>query len=249
MKALLTAVCCQKGAIEANTTRHIALLEEGAARGARIVVFPEMSLTGSVDPVHWAGHAITLADPAVDEVAAAAGRLGVAALFGIAEAHSDDVHITQVLADGGRIVGSYRKRTLGEDEGSYHVGSEPAGFVLDEKPIGIAICAEGGVDAPFDDAAAGGAGVVFFCSAPGLYGRRTNEKEWRAGFDWWSGSALGDAARHARRHGLWIALATQAGATADEDFPGLAALVDPHGTVVCALPDWHEGTLLVEIGN
>jgi predicted amidohydrolase len=46
---------------------------------------------------------------------------------------------------------------------------------------------------------------------------------------------------------LWIALSTQAGATADEDFPGLAALIDPTGTVVAALPDWHEGTLLVDV--
>jgi predicted amidohydrolase len=247
VKALLTAVSCQKGELEANTRRHIALLEEGAGRGVRIVAFPEMSLTGSVDPVNWTGHAVPLTHPAVDEVAAAAGRLGIAALVGIAEAHEGDVHITQVLVDGGRVVAHYRKRTLGEGEESYRVGSDPARFVLDQNPIGIAICAAGGVDAPFDDAAASGAAVVFFCSAPGLYGRRTNEKEWRAGFDWWSGSALGDAARHARRQGLWIALSTQAGATDDEDFPGFAALVDPNGDVVRALPDWHEGTLVVDL--
>lgn len=247
VKALLTALRCPKGEIEANARRHIALLEEGASRGARIVAFPEMSLTGSVDPTHWSGLAVSCTHPAIDEIAAATARLGVAALFGIAEASGADVYITQLLADAGRIVGYYRKRTLGEDEESYCVGSELARFVLDHKPIGIAICAEGAVDAPFDDAAACGAAVVFFCSGPGLYGRRTVEKEWRAGFDWWSGSALGDAARHARRLGVWIALSTQAGATADEDFPGLAALVDPNGDVVSALPDWHEGTLLVDI--
>ena len=236
---------CQKGELEANTRRHIALLEEGA-RGARIVAFPEMSLTGSVDPVNWTGHAVPLTHPAVDEVAAAAGRLGIAALVGIAEAHDGDVHITQVLADGGRVVGHYRKRTLGEGEESYRVGSDPARFVLDRNPIGIAICAEGGVDAPFDDAAASGASVVFFCSAPGLYGRRTNEKEWRAGFDWWSGSALGDAARHARRHGLWIALSTQAG-DRRRGLPRPRRARRPERRGRRALPDWHEGTLLVDL--
>jgi predicted amidohydrolase len=247
VKALLTAVSCPKGELEANTRRHITLLEEGAARGARVVVFPEMSLTGSVDPIHWPGRAVTLTHPAVEAIATATARTGVAALLGIAEARNDDVHITQVLADGGRVVGRYRKRTLGDDEESYRAGSEPARFALGQTPVGIAICAEGGVDAPFEDAAAAGASVVFFCSAPGLYGRRTDESEWRSGFEWWSGSAIGDAARHARRNGLWVALATQAGATADEDFPGLAALVAPDGTVVCALPDWREGTLLVDL--
>ncbi len=238
---------CQKGELEANTRRHVALLEEGAARGVRIVAFPEMSLTGSVDPVNWTGHAVPITHSAVDEVAAAAGRLGVAALVGIAEADEDGVHITQLLVDGGRVVARYRKRTLGEGEESYRVGSEPARFTLGTTPIGVAICAEGGVDAPFDDAAAAGAQVVFFCSAPGLYGRRTDEAGWQLGYDWWSGSALGDAARHARRHGLWIALSSQAGATADEDFPGLAALVDPNGDVVRALPDWREATLVVDL--
>ena len=56
-----------------------------------------------------------------------------------------------------------------------------------------------------------------------------------------------DDADFARRLGVWVALSTQAGSSIDEDFPGLAALVDPHGTVVTALPDWHEGTLLVDL--
>jgi predicted amidohydrolase len=246
VKALLTALRCEKGELEANTRRHIELLEEGASRGARVVVFPEMSLTGSCDALHWPGHAIGLDHPAVAEVADATARSGVAALFGVAEAIDGHVCITQVLADDGRVVGHYQKRTLGDDEESYAAGSRPSRFTLGTTPVGIAICAEGGVDAPFDDAAAAGAPVVFFCAAPGLYGRRLDESGWQSGFDWWSRSALGDATRHARRLGLWIALSTQAGATADEDFPGLAALVDPTGTVVNALPDWHEATLLVD---
>jgi hypothetical protein len=34
----------------------------------------------------------------------------------------------------------------------------------------------------------------------------------------------------------------------DEDFPGLAALVRPDGTVAARLPDWRSGTLTVQIG-
>jgi predicted amidohydrolase len=39
----------------------------------------------------------------------------------------------------------------------------------------------------------------------------------------------------------------QAGATADEDFPGLAALVGPDGGVAAHLPDWRPGVLTVDI--
>jgi 8-oxo-dGTP pyrophosphatase MutT (NUDIX family) len=41
-------------------------------------------------------------------------------------------------------------------------------------------------------------------------------------------------------------MATQAGATEDEDFPGLAALVTPSGEVA-RLPDWRPGSLVVEV--
>jgi predicted amidohydrolase len=89
--------------------------------------------------------------------------------------------------------------------------------------------------------------LVCFPAAPGLYGRRATETEWRAGWDWWCGSALGDARRHARERGLWIAIATQAGSTVDEDFPGLAALVNPDGEVVAQLPNWSAADLVAEV--
>jgi predicted amidohydrolase len=248
VKALLTALHCPKGELEHNTARHIALLEEGAARGADVVVFPEMSLTGSVDPINWPGRAIGFTHPAIDAICEATERLGVAAIIGMAELCNDNVHITQLICDDGGVTGHWRKRTLGEGEEAYRTDPyDPVRLRLRATPIGIAICAEGAVDGPFDIAAAAGARVVFFCAAPGLHGRRTDAESRRAGFEWWSGSALGDAARHARRLGLWIALSSQAGSTADEDFPGLAALVDPTGAVVTALPDWREGTLLVDL--
>jgi 8-oxo-dGTP pyrophosphatase MutT (NUDIX family) len=41
-------------------------------------------------------------------------------------------------------------------------------------------------------------------------------------------------------------MATQAGSTEDEDFPGLAALVLPSGEVA-RLPDWRAGSLIAEV--
>jgi predicted amidohydrolase len=205
-----------------------------------------MSLTGSTDPERWPGHAIPLDAAAVRTIADATARTGVAALFGVAEASGDDVFITQALADRGCVVARYRKRRL-LDEDAYRAGTHRAAFSLDGVPIGIAICAETGTDVAFDDAARAGARAVFVCAAPGLYGRRTDEAGWRAGYEWWAGEVLTDCARHARRHGLWIPISSQAGATADEDFPGLAALVDPSGAVVARTPDWHETTLLVDV--
>jgi predicted amidohydrolase len=244
VRALLVALTCPKGDLEGNLARHVARLEEAAAGGCDVAVFPEMSLTG-YDPAA----AVTVDHPVVAALAAETGRLGVAAVFGIVEAgERGAVHITQLLAEGGRLRATYRKRHLGEDEEAFTAGTAPAaGWAIGGRPVGIAICAESQVDDPFDDAAAAGAEVVLFCAAPGLYGRRVDGAGWRDGFDWWCSAGLEDARRHARRLGLWVVLAGQSGSTVDEDFPGLAALVAPDGEVVAQLPDWREGTLLVEI--
>lgn len=140
-----------------------------------------------------------------------------------------------------------RKRHLGEGEEAFVAGADSEVFEHAGLRFSVAICAESGFDGPFDAAAAGGAELVLFPAAPGLHGRRADEASWRAGLSWWESCGLADARRHARRRGLWIALAGQAGSTVDEDFPGLAALVDPDGRVVARLPDWREGTLAVDV--
>jgi predicted amidohydrolase len=246
MRALLAAVQCDKSALARNLAMHLRCLEEAAAAQCDIAVFPEMSLTGSVDPRTHAEDAITLQHDAIDVLARATDS-GVAALFGIAERCDGAFFITQIYAHDGRIAGSYRKRHIGEGEDAFTPGDATAVFELRTETFGVAICAEGGVDYPFTEPTRAGARIVFFCAAPGLHGRRTDEAGWRDGFGWWQACGLGDARRHARTNKIWVALTTQAGSTRDEEFPGLAALVAPDGEVVARLPDWHPGTLVVEV--
>jgi len=248
MRALLAALRCPKGDVAGNLAAHVRLLSDAASAGCELAVFPEMSLTGSADPGTHPERLIGLDHPAVAALAAATGETGVGACFGIAErSRSGEPHITQVFAASGRLIGVQRKRHLGEGEEAFTAATQTAVFAHAGVTFGVAICAEAGFDGPFDAAAAGGAELMLFPAAPGLHGRRTGDDSWRNGFAWWEGSALGDAQRHARRLGLWIALAGQAGATADEDFPGLAALVGPDGQVAARLPDWRPGVLTVDI--
>jgi predicted amidohydrolase len=254
VRALLAAIRCHKGDLEQNLAAHLGVLAEAKAEGCELALFPEMSLTGSADPVAHPEWLIGLGHPAVAALAEATGETGVGACFGVAERSPDGTpYITQVFAAAGRVTGDgdaggvQRKRHLGEGEQAFTPATESLVFGHAGVRFGVAICAEGGFDGPFDAAAAGGARLVLFPAAPGLYGRRTDEASWQRGFDWWEGSALGDARRHARRRGLWIALAGQAGSTVDEDFPGLAALVGPDGEVAARLPDWRPGLLLADI--
>ena len=109
------------------------------------------------------------------------------------------------------------------------------------------ICAESHVDFTWEASASAGERLVCFCSAPGLDERCTDEETWRSGFDWWGTAGLADAQHQAKRLGVWVAMATQAGSTVDEDFPGIAALIDPNGEIVDRLPDWRPGTLVVDV--
>lgn len=240
VRLLLAALNSPKGDLDGNLARHRRLIADAATSGCDIAVFPEFSLTG-----YDHNAAITVDDPHIADLAASAND--VAAVFGFAERVGDDVFISQGVADGGILLGHYRKRFL-QDEAAYTAGVERnAVFRVRGETVGLIVCAEGGVDEAWDDIAAAGARLALFCSAPGLHGRRTDAAEWRAGFEWWEGCGLGDARKQAARLGLWVAMATQAGATVDEDFPGIAALVDPRGEVVSRLADWREGTLVVDV--
>ncbi len=248
VRALLAAIRCEKGDIEANLATQLRLLDVAAATGCDLAVFPEMSLTGSVDPATHPDRLVGLDHPAVAALVEASGQTGVGVCFGLAERTAAGTpHITQVFAARGSVTGVQRKRHLGDGEERFVAATRTEVFEHAGTRFGVAICAEAGFDEPFDAAAAAGANLVLFPAAPGLYGRRDDDAAWRAGFSWWEACALGDARRHAKRRRLWIALAGQAGSTVDEDFPGLAALVGPGGRVVSRLPDWREGTLTVDI--
>jgi len=246
MRILLVALNAGKGDIDGNLARHLDMLEEARLQGCDMAVFPEFSLTGSVDPRRHPERSLTIDAEPVRRLFEATGRAGVAAVFGMAERADDAFYISQVYGHSGRLIGVYRKRHLGEDEFGYRTGDVAGVFQLGAARFGVAICAESEVDFPWDEAVAGGAAVVLHCSAPGLYGRRTDEESWRNGYSWWLSNGLGQTVRHARRMGVPVAMATQAGSTEDEDFPGLAALVTPAGAVA-RLPDWRPGSLVAEV--
>jgi len=247
VRVLLAAITCEKGDAAGNLERHLEVLEAAAADGAALAVFPEMSLTGSVDPIRHPERALSIDDEVVRRLAAAAGGLGVDAVVGIGERLGDEHHISQLHLRDGEVVAVQRKRRLGDGEEGFAASEETGRFALGDVPFGIVICAESPVDATWDASTAAGEPLVCFCSAPGLDDRCTSEEVWRRGFGWWETAGLADAQHQAKRLGIWVAMATQAGTTVDEDFPGIAALVDPAGEVVDRLPDWRPGTLVVDV--
>ncbi len=249
MRALLAAINCQKGDIELNYTTHAEAVAEAAAERCEMAVFPEMSLTGYLN-IKRPGHVpISLQSEPVQRMADLSGESGVALLFGIVEASGQELpYITQVYAANGEVQAVYRKRHLGEGEPGLFIEGDVsvvAGSASDL--FGIAICADYEVPDEFEYAAKNGARTVFHPSAPGLWGRRTDEASWQSGFDWWRGSCIDNHGKRAKELGISIAVVGQAGVTDDEDFPGWAAVFGPDGEIKAELPDWRAANLVVEL--
>ena len=66
MRILLAAVNAPKGDLDGNLARHLAALDQARAQGCHLAVFPECSLTGSVDPRRRPERAVAVDTPRTD---------------------------------------------------------------------------------------------------------------------------------------------------------------------------------------
>jgi predicted amidohydrolase len=198
------------------------------AAGARVVVFPEMSLTG------YALDAPTIEpdDPRLEPIVAACAETGSVALVGVpvAGAVAADgaarrhIGILAVDATGASVV--YRKMWLGGAEAeTFDPGTSPAAIEVDGHRIGLAICKDTGMPRHAADTAALGidgyvAGVLEFADDATVPAERS--------------------ARIAADHGVWVAFASFAG-SAGGDYDrsaGRSIIRDRDGTVLAqAGPD------------
>jgi predicted amidohydrolase len=244
----LVQMRCEKGALEENLAAIHASLRAGAARGADIMCFPEMSITGYINPQQSPEAVLRLDGPEIARFVHMTSDMPVTAIAGFVEANPrGKPFITQVAACAGAILGVYRKRTIAEDEVEWFApGSAGEVFRHPKVVFGISICAD--IDTPelFSAYANQGARIVFEAAAPGLYGAQET-RDWRAGYQWWRDECYHKLGQYARDNAISIAVATQAGRTRDEDFPGGGYIFGPDGKCLIETPDWSEGVIYAEI--
>lgn len=245
---------CEKGAIDANLETIARHLAEAEARKMDIIGFPEMSITGYADPNRYPQAVIRLDGPEIQRFLALTKGRSSTVLAGLIEQNDGQVNgspgkpfITQIAARDGQMLGWYRKVTIKDEEEEWFSPGETIP-VFQHGPLtfGIAICADISNEAVFAACAKQGARVVFELAAPGLYGEQA-VRNWQSGFDWWRGKCRDELGAHARKYHLWIPVATQAGRTVDEDFPGGGYLFDPDGQCLYATPDWSPGAVYLEV--
>lgn len=239
---------CEKAAITQNQKNISRILLESTARRIDIIGFPEMNITGYADPTRYSEAVIRLDGPEMTHFLHRTEVFPGTVLAGLIEENPHGKpYITQVVCRQGNLLGFYRKVTIKDDEAAwFDPGDKLPVFTHDGLTFGISICADIGNAEVFTACARQGAQIIFELAAPGLYGEQET-RNWQNGFAWWEGECQKLLGSYARQFGCWIAAATQAGRTVDEDFPGGGYLFAPDGKRVFATKDWSVGEVYLEV--
>ncbi|MEU1590455.1 carbon-nitrogen hydrolase family protein [Micromonospora sp. NPDC005710] len=195
--------------VAANALVHAAAVR---AANARLVVFPELSLTGyELDaPV------VSVDDPRLAPLVEACAETNAVALAG---APTVGDHIAMLAVTGGGATVAYRKMWLGDAEARrFRPGAAPVVLDVDGWRVGLAICKDTGVAAHADRTAALGIDVY----AAGVLESARD-------------AAMTDQRAHriATAHRLWVAVASFAGSTGGgyREAAGRSGVWSPDGEV------------------
>lgn len=244
IKIALVQMKCEKADIDANLGSIKKYTKECKNHGADIVCFPEMSITGYIDPVQNPEKLLNIESNAVKYILSLSKRYEILITAGFIEkSHDIKPYITQIAAYDGMIKTIYRKITIADDETQWFIaGGRIATFTYNDIKMGLSICADINNEKLFSYLAASGAKIVFESAAPGLYGEQKT-RNWQSGFDWWKNECHTKLGKYAKDNEIYIAVSTQAGRTVDEDFPGGGYVFSKDGECIAESKDWHEGIL------
>jgi predicted amidohydrolase len=184
---------CVSYDVEANATAHAATVR---AADARLVVFPELSLTG----YELNASAIAADDPQLAPIVEACAETGSLALVG-APVNGDRgrSHLAMLAVDGAGVSVAYHKMWLHAPEPDrFTPGGRPAVLEVDGWRLGLAICKDTGIPQHAADTAALGIDAY-------VAGVLEHERD----------AAVPDerARRIAADHAVWVVMASFAGST------------------------------------
>lgn len=238
----------EKGRILDNLKTIEEYIKQSKARNTEIICFPEMSITGYIDPTKYSEAVLNINSSAIKRIVELSKSYRIAIIAGFVEKNPDDKpFITQIAAYNGDLLSVYRKNTIAEDEKEwFSSGAKLASFAYSGINIGLSICADIGNEAIFNEYAQEGIDIVFESAAPGLYGEQAT-RNWQSGYNWWKNECNDKLGKYARENQIYIVVSTQAGRTIDEDFPGGGYVFSPEGKCIYETTNWSEGILYATI--
>jgi predicted amidohydrolase len=205
---------CVSYDVGANAATHAATIR---AADARVVVFPELSLTG----YELDAPPVTAEDPQLLPMIEACARTGSLALVGApVQSEAGQTHVGMLAVEGMGATVAYHKMWLGGAEPErFTPGSKPVVLEVDGWRLGLAICKDTGIPQHASDTAAQGidaylAGVLESAEDPAVQDER--------------------ARRVATDHQVWVAVASFAGSTGGgyAQAAGRSSVWTPDGVVL-----------------
>jgi predicted amidohydrolase len=205
---------CVSYDVAANAETHAATIR---AADARVVVFPELSLTG----YELDAPAIAADDSRLTPIVEACAEVGSLALVGApGQGQEGEAHIAMLAVDGTGVTVAYRKMSLGTAESQrFTPGGKPAVLEVDGWRLGLAICKDTGVPRHASDTAALGidvyvAGILESAEPAAIQDERAH--------------------RVATDHEVWVAIASFAGSTGGgyDRAAGRSSIWAPCGDVI-----------------
>jgi predicted amidohydrolase len=179
--------------VGANAVTHALTVRSAASR---VVIFPELSLTG----YELDAPPITVDDPRLTPIVeACAGAESIALVGAPVDGETGRSHIAMLAIDATGVTVAYRKMWLGGAEPDrFSPGSTPGVLEVDGWRLGLAICRDTGIRQHASDTAALGidayiAGILESADDAGVVDER--------------------ARRVATDHEVWVAMASFAGST------------------------------------
>ncbi len=221
------------GDLAANTQIMEEQMASAAEKGAEIIVFPELALSGYLPPEEIAPLAVSIDGAEVTRLRQAAREAGIAIAFGFAEAASDG-HTYNSMAyfdAGGRLLHTYHKVHLWDSEKQWAApGDGISAFDTGRARAGMWIC----YDTRFPEMgrllAVDGATLALVATA------------WLGPADEWE---LGVRAR-AMDNGLYVAAGALQGNYGPYRFHGASLIVDPHGQVLAQAAEGTDEVIVAE---
>ncbi len=135
-------------------------LEQAQMLGLEIVSFPESLLNGYYQSKDIAlQHAWTIDGPEIQNVLERTKHFKPMYLVGVTERLGDDVYLTQLVVESGKMIGFYRKTFTATNYAAQ--GCEFPVFQKGGLTFGVLICADGGYIEPARILAIKGAQVIF----------------------------------------------------------------------------------------
>jgi predicted amidohydrolase len=196
--------------VRANVAAHAAAVR---VAGARVVLFPELSLTG----YEMTAPVLDPADDRLRPLVEACDETNTVALVG-APVDGPCIATLAVAGDAVRVI--YRKLYLGGAEPArFRPGDGPAVYDIDGWRLGVAICRDAGVPEHAAATLAPGADAYVVASAKQPEEAAVQEER---------------ARRVATTHGVWVAVASFAGPTGSGEYDpaaGRSGIWRPDGTV------------------